>query len=170
MAILKRKSKERGRELPDDVARILAERIESNIRELEGAVTKVLGYAAVAGQPITPELVRQCLKDLFAVRAGQPAIEDVLRVVTERFAVKISDLQSKKRTSAIAYPRQVGMYLARKITRMSLEEIGGYFGGRDHTTVLYAVQKLEALSRVDPVVHELLSSLSFELRGPSGGA
>jgi chromosomal replication initiator protein len=170
MAILKRKSKERGRELPDDVARILAERIESNIRELEGAVTKVLGYAAVAGQPITPELVRQCLKDLFAVRAGQPAIEDVLRVVTERFAVKLSDLQSKKRTSAIAYPRQVGMYLARKITRMSLEEIGGYFGGRDHTTVLYAVQKLEALSRVDPVVHELLSSLSFELRGPSGGA
>jgi len=165
MAILKRKSRERGRELPDDVARILAERIESNIRELEGAVTKVLGYASLSNQPITPDLVRQCLKELFAVQTGQPTIEDVLRVVTDRFGVKLSDLQSRKRTNAIAYPRQVGMFLARKITRMSLEEIGGYFGGRDHTTVLYSVQKLERLTKTDPVVHELLSSLAFELRG-----
>ncbi len=165
MAILKRKSRERGREIPDDVARVLAEHIDSNIRELEGAVTKVLGFASLSGQPITTQLVRQCLREHFAARPHQPSIEDIQRAVTERFGVKLSDLQSKKRTNAIAYPRQIGMFLARKITRMSLEEIGGYFGGRDHTTVLYACQKLERLSKEDPSCHELLTSLSYEIRG-----
>ena len=166
MAILKRKSRERGRELPDEVASVLAERIDSNIRELEGAVIKVLGYAALNAQDVTPELVRQCLGELFVKRRGQPSIEDIMGVVTERFGVKLPDLQSKRRTNAIAYPRQIGMFLARRITRMSLEEIGGYFGGRDHSTVLYAVQKIGRLAEKDPDCQALLNDLLLELESP----
>ena len=164
MAILKRKSRDRGHELPDEVARILAEHIDTNIRELEGAVTKILGYASLSGQRITPELARQCLREVFVDRRGQPSTEDILRVVTEHFGVKLSDLQSRKRTAAIAFPRQVGMYLARKVTRLSLEEIGGFFGGRDHSTVLYGVQKIDRLSQEDPACADLLVELRARLR------
>ena len=165
MAILKRKSRGRGRELPDEVASFLAERIDTNIRELEGAVTKVLGFASLSGQEVTLPLVRQCLQELFSTRSKQPTIEDIQGVVTERFGVKLADLQSRKRTNAIAYPRQIGMYLARRITPMSLEEIGGYFGGRDHSTVLHAVRKITRMSKEDPGCSALLSELSLELRG-----
>jgi len=165
MAILRRKSRERGRELPEDVAKILAERIDSNVRELEGAVTKVLSFSALSGQPVTPGLVRQCLQELFAVRRGQPSIEDVLRIVTDHFDVKLSELQSRKRTQAIAFPRQIAMYLARRITSLSLEEIGGYFGGRDHSTVLYGVQKITNLAKQDTGVQRVLAELVFELQG-----
>ena len=164
MAILKRKSRERGRELPDEVASFLAERIESNIRELEGAVTKVLGYASLSGRSIDLSLLRECLSDLFAVKRGEPSIEDIMGVVTKEFGVKLAELQSRRRTAAIAFPRQVGMYLARRITRMSLEEIGGYFGGRDHSTVLYGVQKIEKLAKSDPKSQDLLTRLLLELR------
>ncbi len=167
MAILKRKSRERGHELPEDVAALLAEKIDSNIRELEGAVTKVLGYASLSGHAVTCSLVRQCLRELFHARKGQPSIEDIMGVVTERFGVKLSDLQSRRRTNAIAYPRQIGMFLARRITRMSLEQIGGFFGGRDHSTVLYGVQKITRLAKEDPSCQLLLSELTAELRGPS---
>ena len=167
MAILKRKSRERGRELPEEVARLLAERIDTNIRELEGAVTKVLGYASLSGQAVTHNLVRQCLRELFHARRGQPSIEDIMGLVTDRFGVKLSDLQSRKRTNAIAYPRQIGMYLARRITRMSLEQIGGFFGGRDHSTVLHAVRKITRLAKEDPGCQDLLSELSTELQEPT---
>jgi chromosomal replication initiator protein len=164
MAILKRKSRERGRELPEDVACLLAEKIDTNIRELEGAVTKVLGYAGLSGQAVTKDLVRQCLRELFRARKGQSSIEDIMGVVTEHFGVKLSELQSKRRTNAIAYPRQIGMYLARRITRMSLEQIGGFFGGRDHSTVLYAVQKITRLTKEDPACAEMLVDLTAELQ------
>ncbi len=166
MAILKRKSRERGRQLPEDVARLLAERIDSNIRELEGAVTKLLGYASLSKRPVDIDLVRRCLRELFANHKREPSMEDIVRVVTERFGVKLSELQSKKRSNAIAFPRQVGMVLARRLTRMSLEEIGGYFGGRDHSTVLHAVKKLNRLSETEPSMRELLTELVFDLQGP----
>ena len=168
MAILKRKSRVRGRELPEEVARFLAERIDTNIRELEGAVTKVLGYAGISGQDISLQLVRQCLRELFSTRSNQPSIEDILNVITERFGIKLADLQSRKRTNAIAYPRQIGMYLARRITQMSLEEIGGYFGGRDHSTVLHGVRKITRMAKEDPGCAALLSELSLELGGTPG--
>jgi len=168
MAILKRKSRTRGQELPDEVASLLAERIDSNIRELEGAVTKVLGFASLSNQPVSEALVRQCLRELFAQRSGEPSIEDIMGSITDRFGVKRAELQSRKRTSAIAYPRQIGMFLARRITRMSLEEIGGYFGGRDHSTVLYAVQKIEGLVKTDPDCQRTIGELLSELRsGPA---
>jgi len=169
MAILKRKSRARGYELPDEVARLLAEHIDTNIRELEGAVTKLLGYARLSSKPVTAELARDCLSDVFTVQRGQPSMEDILRVVTEHFGTKLSDLQSRKRTNAIAFPRQVGMYLARRITRLSLEEIGGFFGGRDHSTVLYAIHKMERLFEKDDDTRKLLSELlaGFRLRETS---
>jgi chromosomal replication initiator protein len=159
VAILKRKSRQRGRELPDDVAGLLAERIDNNIRELEGAITKLFGYSDLSGQPVTPELARTALRDVFSARRGGPTIDNIVSVVTEEFGVKLSDLQSRRRTAAIAFPRQIAMYLARRITRHSLEEVGGYFGGRDHSTVLYAVTKISGLVERDQETAALLSRL-----------
>ncbi len=164
MAILKRKTQDRGQELPDDVARLLAERIDSNIRELEGAVNSLLGFASVTGQPISEAVARQCLRELFETGAAETGIEDILRVVTQHYSVKHQDLQSRKRTSGIAFARQVGMYLARRLTRHSLEEIGGYFGGRDHSTVLYGVTKITKLAQSDATVLELLRKFEIQLR------
>lgn len=163
MAILKRKSKDRGRELPDEVAGLLAEHIDTNIRELEGAVNRLQGYASLSGQAISADLAREVLRDVFTVTRREPSLEEVVRVVTTHFNVKLTDLQSRKRTNAIAYPRQVAQYLARKITRHSLEEIGGFFGGRDHSTVLYAVEKIDRMSKQDPAVRELLADLLGQL-------
>jgi chromosomal replication initiator protein len=162
MAILKRKSRERGRELPDDVASLLAERIESNIRELEGAVTKLLGFANVSGAALTEAFARDVLRDLFTARKQQ-GMEDILALVTQHFDVKLSELQSKRRTNAVVLPRQVAMYLARRITRHSLEEIGGYFGGRDHSTVLYAVDKVGLLVQEDPALREVVDGFLARL-------
>jgi chromosomal replication initiator protein len=167
MAILKRKSREKGREIPDDVARLLAETIDSNIRELEGAVTKLIGFAGLTHQAVTCELAREALRELFEQRKGMPSMEDILNLVTAHFDVKLSELQSKKRTNAIAYPRQIAMYLARQITRHSLEEIGGFFGGRDHSTVIYAVEKVGQLMAEDAEARAIIEGFLVRLQGPS---
>lgn len=164
MAILIRKSRERGREFPEDVARLLAEHIDTNIRELEGAVTRLIGFAGLSGQRITCELAREVLRDIFTVRRGTPSMEEITRLVTEHFGVKLSELQSKKRTNAVAYPRQIAMFLARKITRHSLEEIGGYFGGRDHSTVLYAVEKISKLVSQDHECKQVIDEFMEQLQ------
>jgi chromosomal replication initiator protein len=106
------------------------------------------------------------MSDLFLARRGQPSMEDILRVVTEHFGVKLTELQSRKRTNAVAHPRQVAMYLARRITRHSLEEIGGYFGGRDHSTVLYAVGKVQGRAQKDESFHGVLGDLLAQLETP----
>ncbi|MBI5434814.1 MAG: chromosomal replication initiator protein DnaA [Planctomycetes bacterium] len=167
VAILKRKGKERGRELPDDVAALLADQLETNIRELEGAVTRLIGFASLNNQPLTCEVARRVLRDVFSTVRGQPSMEDIQRIVTSHFNVKLTDLQSRKRTNAIALPRQVSMFLARKITRHSLEEIGGFFGGRDHSTVLYAIEKVEGEMRDDPRFRELVAGFLTQLQRAS---
>ena len=167
MAILKRKSRDRGREIPDDVARLLAERVDSNIRELEGAVVKLIGYAGLAGAPVSVDLAREALRELFAQRKGAPSMEEILAIVTEHFSVKLSELQSKKRTNAVAFPRQIAMYLARQITRHSLEEIGGFFGGRDHSTVIYAVDKVGLLVQEDETIRALVDGFMQRLQAPA---
>ena len=164
MAILKRKSRERGHELPEDVARLLAEHIDRNIRELEGAVTRLQGYASLSGQALTPELATRVLRDVFTNSRGQLSMEEILRVVTAHFNTKLSELQSKRRSNAIVFPRQIGMYLIRKCTRHSLEEIGGFFGGRDHSTVLYAIERVEQEMGGDPRTRELVSGFMNQLR------
>lgn len=168
VAILKRKSRERGQELPDELARFLAERIETHVRALEGAVNKLLGFASLSGQELSLQLARQCLRELFTQQRGQPTIEDILRAVTARFGIKLSDLQSRRRTNAVVVPRQVGMFLARRVTRMSLEEIGHFFGGRDHSTVLYSIEKIARVSREDEDMRRTVTELLLELQGPDG--
>jgi chromosomal replication initiator protein len=144
MAILKRKGRQRGQTLPDEVCQFLAENLASNIRELEGAVAKVIGYATITENPITLELAREATRDLFLVRPSQAvSLQGIIELVSTEYGVSTKDIQSKRRPQSIAMPRQIGMYLARKHTSHSLEEIGGYFGGRDHTTVMYAVQKIK---------------------------
>jgi chromosomal replication initiator protein len=164
MAILKRKSRDRGREVPDEVARLLAERIDSNIRELEGAVTKLLSYASLSARTVTVDLAREALRELFASQQGQPSMGDVLSLVTEAFDVKLSELQGKRRTNTITYPRQVAMYIARQVTKHSLEEIGGFFGGRDHSTVIYAVEKIAQRIAEDQECKQVVGSLVEKLR------
>jgi chromosomal replication initiator protein len=163
MAIVKRKSRERGDEVPDEIARFIAENIEENVRELEGAVTRLIGYSRMTGADMSLELAREALAGLIEVRKGAPTVDDIINLVTEHYQAKLSDLQSKRRTKAIAFPRQVAMYLARKVTRHSLEEIGGFFGGRDHTTVLYAVDKIEKLVVSDPEFSKLVQTFMDRL-------
>jgi chromosomal replication initiator protein len=164
VAILRRKARERGCELGDDVARLIAERLDTNIRELEGAVVKLVGYASLSRQPVSPDLARQCLRELFSERERQIGTDDVLRVVAEEFGIKPADVQSRRRTNQIAFPRQVGMYLCRRLTRLSLSEIGGFFGGRDHSTVLYAVEKITEAARADADLRLRLERLEAGLR------
>jgi len=165
MAILRRKGRERGQELPDEVAQIIAEHIDTNIRELEGAINKLYSFSNVTGRAITVEFAREVLTEVFTKRRGQPSMDDIIEVVTSHFSVKLSELQSKKRTNQIAFPRQIAMYLARQITRHSLEEIGGFFGGRDHTTVLHAARKLTRLAQEDEQVRGLLAGFLDDLQG-----
>lgn len=165
VAILKKKSELRQISLPNNVIEYIANCITTNIRELDGAVTKVVGYASLLNQPITLEVVRTALHEPPAPRR-RLSIEDILRVVTKHFAVRISDLQSKKRTRSIVLPRQVCMYLARATTIMSLEEIGGYFGGRDHSTVLHAEEKIRNELKKDVSLAKTIEKLNSELISP----
>jgi len=162
VAILKKKAELRGVFVPDDVINFIAERITTNIRELDGAVVKVVGYASLLNQPIDMDSARTALNE-----PSRPptaiTIEDVVRVTTAEFKVKLSDLQSKKRTRSIVLPRQVCMYLARSLTVLSLEEIGGYFGGRDHSTVLHAEDKIRSVIREDRALADRVEHLRLSL-------
>ena len=150
VAIVKTKAALHGLELPDDVPSYVAAKIDTNIRELEGALTRIRGFAMANGQPITLELAKQAIDGESASRSGNaPSLQSIIESVTRFYDVKLIDLLSKRRHKSIAMPRQVCMYLARKHTRFSLEEIGGYFGGRDHTTVMHAVRTIEETAGAD---------------------
>jgi chromosomal replication initiator protein len=141
LAIVRKKASLRGIELPDDVACYIASKIETNTRELEGAITKTQSLALVNDQSISLELAQEALGDEPVSSARQQlSIQTIIDAVTDFYGVKLSDLQSKRRHRSITLPRQVCMYLARRRTGYSLEEIGGYFGGRDHTTVMHAIR------------------------------
>ena len=143
LAILRRKAAARGTPVPEEVLAFLAEHVDTNIRELEGTITKVGGYAQLINQHIDLNLARRALGFRDGDRGpSTTGIERILDVVCKDFGVRIADLQGRKRTQSIAFPRQVAMFLARGLTPLSLEEIGGHFGGRDHSTVLYAVDKI----------------------------
>jgi len=150
VSIIKSKAALHGMTLPDDVPSYIAAKVDTNIRELEGALTRVRGYAMASGQPISLELAKQALDGESASRSGNaPSLQSIIESVTRFYDVKLTDLLSKRRHKSIAMPRQVCMYLARKHTRFSLEEIGGYFGGRDHTTVMHAVRTIEEKTGAD---------------------
>lgn len=167
MAIIKKKAKARGRDLPDDVAQFLAENFSQNIREIEGAVLKTVGYASLNGSPITLSLAREAMKDVIAPSANAVTFDAILQMVAEDHDLKISDLLARRRTKQIAFARQLAMYLARKLTGHSYEEIGGYIGGRDHTTVLYAYEKVQKLLETDDNVRVVVDRFVNRLRNGS---
>ncbi len=165
MAILRKKAGSRSLKLPDEVTCYIASAIDSNTRELEGAISKVAMLAQVYDRPITIELAAEALgADSPDASRRDTSIEDILQAVTEQYNVRLADLQSKKRSRSIAFPRQICMYLARQLTRHSLGEIGGYFGGRDHTTVMHANKQIENLMKTDPQLQATVERLKQDLR------
>lgn len=167
VAIVRKKARLRNIELPEDVVCFIAGKIESNTRELEGAIAKVAMLAQVSDKPISLGLAEQALGEVPTDSGRDITIEDILGAVTSRFGVRLADLQSKKRSRSIAFPRQVCMYLARQLTRHSLEEIGGYFGGRDHTTVLHANRTIEQMCSSDPQFQATINRLTEDLHAKS---
>ncbi|MBM4218154.1 MAG: chromosomal replication initiator protein DnaA [Gammaproteobacteria bacterium] len=143
VAILMAKSQAAGGELPEEVAFFIAKRIRSNVRELEGALRRVLATARFTGRPVTLELAREALRDLLAAQERLVTIENIQKTVAEYYKIRVADLLSKRRNRSIARPRQVAMALARELTNHSLPEIGDAFGGRDHTTIMHACERVK---------------------------
>ncbi len=162
VAIVRRKAAGRGVELPEDVARYLAERVTTNIRELEGAVIKVVGIAAITDQPISLALAENCVRGMPS-RHAQVSVDDVMTLITSEFAITARELTGKSRTQTVSLPRQIAMFLLRDHTESSLEDVGRIFGNRDHTTVLYAVNKIRERSQKDRMFKELLDGLGNRL-------
>ena len=163
VAIVQKKARMRGLALPEDVVCYNAAKVENNTRELEGAVTRIQGMAMLQNGQIDLELAKAALGESATAEQRRITIQQIMEVVTKYYNVRLSDLQSKKRHKSIAFPRQVCMFLARRHTRYSLEEIGGYFGGRDHTTVLHAVRTIDADTKNDHEVAEQLAHIENQL-------
>jgi chromosomal replication initiator protein len=165
VAILLKKAELERVELQEDVAFFIAKNLRSNVRELEGALRKVLAFAAFHARPITVDLAREALKDLLSASTGQVTVELIQKTVADYYKIKVADMYSKRRPSAIAMPRQVAMYLAKELTQKSLPEIGELFGGRDHTTVLHAVRKIASNRAKDVELNHALHVLEQTLKG-----
>jgi chromosomal replication initiator protein len=164
VAILMKKAEQSNVHLPDDAAFFIAQKIRSNVRELEGALKRVIANSHFTGSDITLPFIKESLKDLLALQDKQVSIDNIQRIVAEYYKLKLSDLLSKRRTRSIARPRQVAMALSKELTNHSLPEIGAAFGGRDHTTVLHACRKIKELQETTADVREdyknLLRSLT----------
>jgi chromosomal replication initiator protein len=142
VAILINKTLAEGLVMPEDVAFFVAKNIRSNVRELEGALRKILAFSKFNQKEISVALARDALKDLLSIQNRQISIESIQKTVADFYKIKVADMYSKRRPASIAGPRQIAMYLAKELTKRSLPEIGDLFGGRDHTTVLHAVRKV----------------------------
>ncbi|HAS14457.1 MAG TPA: chromosomal replication initiator protein DnaA [Idiomarina abyssalis] len=145
VAILMRKADERGLHMPHEVAFFIAKRLRSNVRELEGALNRVVANVQLTGRPITIDFVREALRDLIAAQEKLVTIDNIQKTVAEYYNIKLADILSKRRSRSVARPRQLAMALAKELTNHSLPEIGDAFGGRDHTTVLHACRKIQEL-------------------------
>ncbi|MDC3379134.1 chromosomal replication initiator protein DnaA [Planctomycetota bacterium] len=163
-AIIKQKAETKNINLPDDVVSFLASRIDSNIREIEGAINRLVGTASLVGKAIDLPFAQEVLADILGGEVSRITIQDICEVTVARMHVKLSDMQSKKRTKRVAYPRQICMYLARDLTDLTLADIGAHFGGRDHTTVIYAIERIEERAKRDPELAQLLDDLRRDAR------
>jgi len=159
VAILMSKAEQTKTKLPDEVAFFIAKRIRSNVRELEGALKRVIANANFTGKQITLDFVREALKDLIAAQDKRINIENIQKTVAEYYKIKVSDLLSKRKNRSVARPRQMAMTLAKELTNKSLPEIGDLFGGRDHTTVLHACRKIKQLTEENREIKEDYSNL-----------
>jgi chromosomal replication initiator protein len=165
VAILLKKAENEGAQLGEDVAFFVAKNLRSNVRELEGALRKVLAFAQFHARTINTELAREALKDLLGASTGQVTVELIQKTVADHYKIKVADMYSKRRPNNIAMPRQVAMYLAKELTQKSLPEIGELFGGRDHTTVLHAVRKIGKARHMDNELNHALHVLEQVLKG-----
>lgn len=159
VAILKKKMEKETVAVPDDVAYFVASKIRSNIRELEGALIRVVAYCTLTGQALDLKLAQEILKDSLKEEERNIGIDQIQRTVADFFHLKVADLRAQRRTRSIARPRQIAMYLIRRLTKHSLPEIGEYFGGRDHTTVLHAFNKIEAEVSDSPETQRLIDGI-----------
>jgi chromosomal replication initiator protein len=163
MAIIRKKAALRCADIPEEVVHYIAATIQSNTRELEGALTKVLAVSQQYGGLVTREVAQKALGDHIATPARQIGVTDIIEAVTGMFDVRLTDLQGKRRNRSLALPRQICMYLARELTPLSLEEIGGYFGGRDHTTVLHATRTIADQRQNDPELGQCIQEITRRL-------
>jgi chromosomal replication initiator protein len=165
VAILQRKALAESAEMPEDVAFFIAKNVRANVRELEGALRKVLAYSRFSHKDINIALAREALRDLLSIQNRQIGVENIQKTVADFYKIKVADMYSKKRPNSIARPRQIAMYLAKELTKKSLPEIGELFGGRDHTTVLHAVRKIGAERGTNTELNQQLHVLEQTLKG-----
>ncbi|WP_278432418.1 chromosomal replication initiator protein DnaA [Ruegeria pomeroyi] len=165
LGILESKAERQNIELPQRVMEFLAHKITANVRELEGALNRVIAHAQLVGREISLEMVQDVLHDVLRASERRVSIEEIQKKVAEHFNIKVSDMHSARRARAVARPRQVAMYLSKQLTTHSLPEIGRKFGGRDHTTVMHAVRKIEELHVSDPSLSEDIDLLRRMLEG-----
>jgi len=165
VAILIRKAEQEGMPMPEDVAFFVAKNVRANVRELEGALRKVLAFAKFSHKEISITLAREALKDLLSIQNRQIGVENIQKTVADFYKIKVADMYSKKRPASIARPRQIAMYLAKELTQKSLPEIGELFGGRDHTTVLHAVRKIGGERQKNTELNQQLHVLEQTLKG-----
>ena len=165
VAILINKAQVEGADMPEEVAFFVAKNVRSNVRELEGALRKILAYSRFNQKEISIQLAREALRDLLSIQNRQISVENIQKTVADYYKIKIADMYSKKRPASIARPRQIAMYLAKELTQKSLPEIGELFGGRDHTTVLHAVRKIGGERQQMTELNQQLHILEQTLKG-----
>ena len=165
VAILMRKAELEATPMPEDVAFFVAKNVRANVRELEGALRKILAYSRFSHKEINIGLAREALKDLLSIQNRQIGVENIQKTVADFYKIKVADMYSKKRPASIARPRQIAMYLAKDMTQKSMPEIGELFGGRDHTTVLHAVRKIGAERQKNTELNQQLHVLEQTLKG-----
>ncbi len=165
VAILINKARSEGAEMPEEVAFFVAKNVRSNVRELEGALRKILAYSRFNQKEVSIQLARDALRDLLSIQNRQISVENIQKTVADYYKIKVADMYSKKRPASIARPRQIAMYLAKELTQKSLPEIGELFGGRDHTTVLHAVRKISAERQTVSELNQQLHVLEQTLKG-----
>ena len=163
IAILKRKAEENGIDLPQDVAEFIASRVKSNIRELEGSLSRITAVSSLKGKNISLQLAEDSFRDIFKAREKAISTNDIQRAVAEYFNVRVTDLRSKKRERNISLPRQVAMHLCKELTNLSLEDIGKSFGGKDHSTVIHAQKKIEKICKENNEISTAIKQIKKSL-------
>jgi chromosomal replication initiator protein len=164
LAILQKKAEMEKISIPEDVAYYLASKVKSNIRELEGCLIRLGAQGSLTGRPINIDMAKNILQDLIEDEEKPVTTDQIQKIVSEHFGLKISDMKAKKRTKEVALPRQIAMYLSKKLTNLSLSDIGKNFGGKDHATVIYACKQIEDKKSKDEVFHRMVETLSRKIK------